>query len=65
MTERAFYDAELPSKSKLELPIKDNGHFMLKRECRNTGIHHVGLHAKDPASAAFYCDSRIGHQLPK
>ena len=25
--------------------------------CRNTGIHHVGLHAKDPAAtAAFYRD---------
>jgi catechol-2,3-dioxygenase len=25
--------------------------------CRNTGVHHVGLYAKDPAaSAAFYCD---------
>jgi catechol-2,3-dioxygenase len=30
---------------------------MLTRKCRNTGIHHVGLHAKDPAaSAAFYRD---------
>jgi catechol-2,3-dioxygenase len=30
---------------------------MLNRKCRNTGIHHVGLHAKDPAaSAAFYRD---------
>jgi catechol-2,3-dioxygenase len=26
-------------------------------ECRNTGVHHVGLYASDPvASAAFYCD---------
>ena len=25
--------------------------------CRNTGVHHVGLHAKDPAAAAeFYRD---------
>ena len=30
---------------------------MLNHKCRNTGIHHVGLHAKDPAaSAAFYRD---------
>ena len=30
---------------------------MLNRKCRNTGIHHVGLHAKDPAaSAVFYRD---------
>jgi catechol-2,3-dioxygenase len=30
---------------------------MLKRTCRNTGVHHVGLHAKDPAaSAEFYRD---------
>jgi catechol-2,3-dioxygenase len=28
-----------------------------KVECRNTGVHHVGLYASDPAaSAAFYCD---------
>lgn len=25
--------------------------------CQNTGVHHVGLHAKDPAaSAEFYRD---------
>ena len=24
--------------------------------CRNTGIHHVGLHATNPASAEFYRD---------
>ena len=36
---------------------------MVKRGCQNTGIHHVGLHAKDPAaSAAFYCDI-LGMQL--
>jgi hypothetical protein len=31
--------------------------------CRNTGIHHVGLHAKDPsASAEFYRDL-LGMQI--
>src|SRR5262245_23548439 len=32
-------------------------HSTLRSQCRNTGIHHVGLHAKDlAASAAFYRD---------
>ena len=31
--------------------------------CRNTGVHHVGLHAKDPdASAEFYRDM-LGMQI--
>jgi catechol-2,3-dioxygenase len=31
--------------------------------CRNTGVHHVGLHVKDPAaSAAFYQDV-LGMQI--
>jgi len=63
MNKRASYDTELRWESKLEVPAQDNGHSMLKRECRNTGIHHVGLHAKDPAvSAEFYCDI-LGMQL--
>ena len=38
-------------------------HSILKYQCRNTGIHHVGLHAKDlAASAAFYRDI-LGMQL--
>ena len=38
-------------------------HSILRSHCRNTGIHHVGLHAKDPAtSAAFYRDI-LGMQL--
>ena len=57
MSEKAIYDTESRRDSKLEVPAQDNGHSMRKRECRNTGIHHVGLHAKDPAaSAAFYRD---------
>jgi catechol-2,3-dioxygenase len=57
MNQKPIYDAELPTKSKLEVAAKDNGHSILRSNCRNTGIHHVGLHAKDPAaSAAFYRD---------
>jgi hypothetical protein len=42
-------------KSPVVLPRK-NGHSY-GCACRNTGIHHVGLHAKDPsASAEFYPD---------
>lgn len=53
MSQRAFHDAELST----EVAAKDNEHLILKSHCRNTGVHHVGLHAKDPAaSAAFYCD---------
>ncbi len=30
---------------------------MLTATCHNTGVHHVGLFARDPAaSAEFYCD---------
>jgi catechol-2,3-dioxygenase len=53
MSQRAFPDAELST----EVAAKDNEHLILKSHCRNTGVHHVGLHAKDPAaSAAFYSD---------
>jgi catechol-2,3-dioxygenase len=51
MNQSTFYDAELAKTSKVE------------SRCRNTGVHHVGLHAKDPeASAAFYRDV-LGMQL--
>jgi catechol 2,3-dioxygenase-like lactoylglutathione lyase family enzyme len=63
MNETVVNDAELSSKPKLEVPAKDGRDSMVKRGCQNTGIHHVGLHAKDPAaSAAFYCDI-LGMQL--
>jgi catechol-2,3-dioxygenase len=53
MSQRAFHDAELST----EVIAKDNEHLILKSHCRNTGVHHVGLHAKDPeASAVFYRD---------
>ena len=46
----------------LEVPANENGHPQ-ERGCRNTGVHHVGLYAKDPAaSAAFYRDI-LGMQL--
>jgi hypothetical protein len=49
----SLHDAELST----EVAAKDNEHLILKSHCRNTGVHHVGLHAKDPAaSAAFYRD---------
>jgi len=31
--------------------------------CRNTGIHHVGLHAKDPAASAEFYRSILGMQI--
>jgi len=38
------------------VPTNENGHSQ-RCGCRNTGVHHIGLHAKDPAvSAAFDCD---------
>jgi catechol-2,3-dioxygenase len=40
----------------VESSIKNDGHSH-NCACRNTGVHHVGLHAKDPsASAEFYRD---------
>ena len=57
MNERAFHDLELRTECTLDASAENNAHPMPKSECRNTGIHHVGLHSKDPAaSAAFYCD---------
>jgi catechol-2,3-dioxygenase len=42
--------------SSLKVPTNENGHSQ-RCGCRNTGVHHVGLYAKDPAvSAAFYSD---------
>jgi catechol-2,3-dioxygenase len=63
MNERAFYDTESRWESRLEVPDKENGHSMLKRECRNTGIHHVGLHAKNPAASAEFYRDILGMQL--
>ena len=63
MNERAFYDSELRRESRLDVPAKGNGHFRLKRECRNTGIHHVGLHVKDPAASAQFYRDILGMQL--
>jgi len=31
--------------------------------CRNTGIHHVGLHAKDPAASAEFYRDILGMQI--
>ncbi len=31
--------------------------------CRNTGIHHVGLHAKDPAASAEFYRDMLGMQI--
>jgi catechol-2,3-dioxygenase len=46
-----------------EVSSKNNGHPDSQRGCRNTGIHHVGLHSTDPAvTAAFYRDT-LGMQL--
>jgi len=59
----AFYDTESRWESKTEAPAQDRGHSMLKRECRNTGIHHVGLHAKDPAASAEFYRDILGMQL--
>ena len=36
---------------------------MLKHSCRNTGVHHVGLHAKDPAATAEFYRSLLGMQI--
>jgi catechol-2,3-dioxygenase len=36
---------------------------MLNRKCRNTGIHHVGLHAKDPAASAVFYGDVLGMKL--
>jgi catechol 2,3-dioxygenase-like lactoylglutathione lyase family enzyme len=53
MSQRAFHDTEWST----EVAAKDNEHLMLKSNCRNMGVHHVGLHANDPAaSAVFYSD---------
>jgi catechol-2,3-dioxygenase len=53
MGQKAFHDAELST----EVAARDNEHSILISHCRNSGVHHVGLHAKDPAaSAAFYRD---------
>jgi catechol 2,3-dioxygenase-like lactoylglutathione lyase family enzyme len=46
----------------LQIEVVRNGHSQ-GSACRNTGIHHVGLYAKDAAaSAAFYRDI-LGMQL--
>jgi catechol-2,3-dioxygenase len=48
MNEKAFL---------MEVSAENNGHPIPQTGCRNTGIHHVGLQAIDPAAtAAFYCD---------
>src|SRR6516165_590845 len=40
----------------LEVSVTKNGRSQ-RCACRNTGVHHVGLYAKDPsASAEFYRD---------
>jgi len=54
MSQRAFHDTEFST----EVAAKDNKHLILESHCRNTGVHHVGLHAKDDpaASAVFYSD---------
>jgi catechol 2,3-dioxygenase-like lactoylglutathione lyase family enzyme len=31
--------------------------------CRNTGVHHVGLHAKDPAASAEFYRDVLGMQI--
>src|SRR5215472_1241104 len=31
--------------------------------CRNTGIHHVGLHAKEPAATAEFYRDMLGMQI--
>jgi catechol-2,3-dioxygenase len=31
--------------------------------CRNTGVHHVGLHAKDPAATAEFYRDTLGMQI--
>lgn len=31
--------------------------------CRNTGIHHVGLHAKDPAATAEFYRDMLGMKI--
>jgi len=31
--------------------------------CRNTGVHHVGLHAKDPAASAEFYRDILGMQI--
>ena len=46
----------------LEVSVTKNGRSQ-RCACRNTGIHHVGLYAKDPsASAEFYRDL-LGMQI--
>lgn len=55
--------AELRLKSKLEVPAKDKRHSVVQGECRNTGIHHVGLHVKDPASSAAFYRDILGMQV--
>ena len=32
-------------------------------QCRNTGVHHVGLHAKDPAASAEFYRDVLGMQI--
>ena len=47
----------MSQRASTEVVAQDTDHSILRSHCRNTGVHHVGLHAKDPAaSAAFYCD---------
>lgn len=31
--------------------------------CRNTGVHHVGLHVKDPAASAAFYQNILGMQV--
>jgi catechol-2,3-dioxygenase len=35
----------------------------MQTTCRNTGIHHVGLHAKDPAATAEFYRDVLGMQI--
>ena len=47
----------------MEVPAEENAHSKLKCERRNTGIRHVGLHAKDPAASAGFYHDILGMQL--
>ena len=37
--------------------------MILKSHCRNTAVHHVGLHAKDPAASAVFYSDILGMEL--
>src|SRR5215467_9694860 len=44
-------------------PKKQEPFMRTHGSCRNTGIHHVGLHVKDPAASAEFYRDILGMQI--